>query len=1111
MLKIHQISRTRIFLYGMMSLSILLAALGAGELPFARAQGNAEKTPTGLVVSISADRESFGAAEPVSLQVTISNPGDGSVGVLSWFTPAEGVTEPLFTVTRDGEAVPYLGMIVKRTAPTGQDYITLAAGESIVYTVNLADFYDLSVSGSYAVKYAITSEELYAGADIRAGNLASNTINLFIEGHPAHAPHVISPQVVYGSTTFNGCSTSRQTSLIDARNAASTYAMDAVAYFNGNRQGVRYTTWFGVYDLSRYNTVASHFSAIRNAMDNADPMNFDCTCTESNIYAYVYRNEPYTVYLCGAFWDAPMTGTDSKAGTLIHEVSHFTVVAGNQDHVYGQTGARNLAISNPAEAIENADSHEYFAENNPPLDPTFTISGNAGIAGATLTYTGGSTTADGGGFYFFAVPSGWSGTVTPSLAGYTFTPANRTYSNVNSNQASQDYTANATAPTFTISGNAGVASATLTYTGGSTLADGSGFYSFAVVSGWSGTVTPSLAGYTFTPVNRTYTNVVSNQTSQDYSATFIAPDNLLQDPSFEAYTPNPYWSEYSSNYGTPLCTIADCGDGEGSAGPRTGNVWSWFGGTSDDEEGYLSQSVVIPNGFNTLQFYLWIGAGDPGSDTDDVFLAQIDNVTVFSANATQTSSYPAYTLVSVDVSAFADGAWHTVTFYSKTTGQNVNFNLDDVALKGVVTSTFTITGNAGVAGATLTYTGGSTTADGSGFYSFTVPSGWSGTVTPSLAGYTFAPVNRTFTNVVSNQSAQNFIATPVNLLQDPGFEAGTPNPFWSETSTNYGTPLCTIADCGDGGGTTGPRTGSVWSWFGGTESPYPYEAGSLSQGVVIPNGTATLAFYLWIGAAGSGSNTSDVFNAMIDDVTVFSANATQINSYPSYTLVRVDVSAFADGASHSVTFSSETAGQQVNINLDDVSLTVVSTFTDVPATYWAWNWIERLYNAGITNGCSTDPLLYCPEDPVTRAQMAVFLERGMNGSAYTPPFGTGMVFADVPLSYWAVNWIEKLYDDGITTGCLTSPLSYCPEDSVTRAQMAVFLLRAEHGPAYTPPAAVGIFADFPTTHWAANWIEQLYREGITTGCGTFPLVYCPDGSVTRAQMAVFLVRTFGLP
>ncbi|UJR18655.1 hypothetical protein I4U23_005563 [Adineta vaga] len=67
------------------------------------------------------------------------------------------------------------------------------------------------------------------------------------------------------------------------------------------------------------------------------------------------------IFICPAFWTA------SKAGTLIHEISHFNIVAGTKDNVYGQTGCKNLAIKNPTLAINNADSHAYFAENNPVL------------------------------------------------------------------------------------------------------------------------------------------------------------------------------------------------------------------------------------------------------------------------------------------------------------------------------------------------------------------------------------------------------------------------------------------------------------------------------------------------------------------------------------------------------------------------------------------------------------------------------------------------------------------------------------------------------------------------------------------------------------------------
>jgi hypothetical protein len=186
---------------------------------------------------------------------------------------------------------------------------------------------------------------------------------------------------------------------------------------------------------------------------------------------------------------------------------------------------------------------------------------------------------------------------------------------------------------------------------------------------------------------------------------------------------------------------------------------------------------------------------------------------------------------------------------------------------------------------------------------------------------------------------------------------------------------------------------------------------------------------------------------------------------------------------------------------------IPTIFADVPETYWAWQHIERLYGAGITGGCTTIPLNYCPETPVTRAQMAVFLLVAKHGAGYTPPPASGL-FSDVPIvgnGYAA--WIEQMASEGITGGCGGG--NFCPNAPVTREQMAVFLLVAEHGTGYTPPPAAGLFSDVPASNGFAKWIEQLAAEGITGGCGGGK--FCPKTSVTRAQMAVFLVAAFNLP
>jgi hypothetical protein len=143
--------------------------------------------------------------------------------------------------------------------------------------------------------------------------------------------------------------------------------------------------------------------------------------------------------------------------------------------------------------------------------------------------------------------------------------------------------------------------------------------------------------------------------------------------------------------------------------------------------------------------------------------------------------------------------------------------------------------------------------------------------------------------------------------------------------------------------------------------------------------------------------------------------------------------------------------------------------------------------------------------------MAIFLERGMRGAAYVPPDASGTVFDDVADDDFAAAWIEKLAADGITAGCQADPPLYCPNNPVTRAQMAIFLLRAKYGPAFEPdPVGESTgFADVAPDDFAAAWIKQLAAEGITAGCGGGN--FCPDQAVTRAQMAVFIVKTFELP
>ena len=185
----------------------------------------------------------------------------------------------------------------------------------------------------------------------------------------------------------------------------------------------------------------------------------------------------------------------------------------------------------------------------------------------------------------------------------------------------------------------------------------------------------------------------------------------------------------------------------------------------------------------------------------------------------------------------------------------------------------------------------------------------------------------------------------------------------------------------------------------------------------------------------------------------------------------------------------------------------LADFVDVPGSHLFHDYVETIFRAGITAGCGLGA--YCEPASITRAQMAVFLLRALLGAGYGPPAPVGL-FADVSADDAFAPWVEDLFNRGITVGCSVSPLRYCPNDPVTRAEMAAFLLKASLGPAYAPPPAVGVFDDVPAGDPFAPWIEDLYARGVTAGCVAIPLQYCPIRPNTRGEMAVFLVRTFGL-
>lgn len=341
---------------------------------------------------------SIGASQTVgAVDVSLTNYGPEPVSFLVWDTPFEQtLSHNVFLVKKAVEGFPlmevsqYTGRIVKRAEPSAEHYRVIQPGEMIVSEVVLNEYYDISRFGNHLVQFAgdiryekvsglqtrsksaLSSVETLVNAKLMSG---TTTVNL--------APKLTSR---LRPPTYDSCSVQERADIVEAATIAETLTNTAINDLRGlsvseRTSSARYNEWFGAYSEARFNKVVSNFNAIDQALED-ETLQFNCDCTESGIFAFVYPAFPYSITLCPSFRSARPDGQDSRAGTIIHELSHFTVVANTDDHVYGQSGAQALALSNPDTAVDNADSYEYFAENSPEL-----MISQAGEATAPIEYS----------------------------------------------------------------------------------------------------------------------------------------------------------------------------------------------------------------------------------------------------------------------------------------------------------------------------------------------------------------------------------------------------------------------------------------------------------------------------------------------------------------------------------------------------------------------------------------------------------------------------------------------------------------------------------------------------------------------------------------------------
>ncbi len=189
-------------------------------------------------------------------------------------------------------------------------------------------------------------------------------------------------------------------------------------------------------------------------------------------------------------------------------------------------------------------------------------------------------------------------------------------------------------------------------------------------------------------------------------------------------------------------------------------------------------------------------------------------------------------------------------------------------------------------------------------------------------------------------------------------------------------------------------------------------------------------------------------------------------------------------------------------------------FNDVPPTATFFDAANLMFEAGVTTGCiqgsTPQTRSFCPNDNVTREELAAFVIRAVTGTTTPAIYNPAPYFTDVPATNPFFPHIQKLMDLDITSGCGTG--LFCPTDTIPRWEMAIFMIRARlmlYGATFTT-ATTPYFADVPTNIEGNGmpfpFIQRSYEEHITNGCGTNPLIYCPDELVTRGQMASYIMR-----
>jgi hypothetical protein len=486
----------------------------------------------------------------------------------------------------------------------------------------------------------------------------------------------------------------------------------------------------------------------------------------------------------GATWQPAV-----KVTTAMTDETVAGADSGNQFGDYNSlSGYANAFFPSWTDRRSNASEEIWTAKVTTSTTATFSISGSAGTSGATVTAGSASATSDASNNYSISNLAAGTYTVTPSKSGCTFSPSSQSVTITSSNVTGINFTASCTAPTFTISGNAGTSGVTVTAGSSSTTSDASGNYSMSGFAAGTYTVTPSKSGCTFSPASQNVTITSANVTA-NFTASCGSGDTQLT-------------------------------SGVGVAGSVAQNAWTYY---------YIS----VPAGATNLTVATTNATGDVDIYTQfnakPTLSSYICRPYTSSGNETCSQANPSSGTWWVGVNGYAAGTQsYTIT-----------------ATITMPTATFSISGNAGTSGATITAGSQGATSDASSNYTISGLANGTYTVTPSKSGCTFSPASQSVSVTGANVTGINFTAScggGTTTLFSNGFESGT---GWVTTQVSGTSGVWSLATAGTNP-TNSPHGGTTMAKFNSFDASAGAQTRMYrSTGFAVPSTATTVTLTFW--------------------------------------------------------------------------------------------------------------------------------------------------------------------------------------------------------------------------------------------------------------------------